>query len=385
MNKQEQNIMLILSSFAEELEEKLGESIEQIERIKYYEKFQINGIDFKDIFITEQKDVDGNISYHVYSSNTSREIIRVNSDGQTEISPELKKFLGEVDLEESMLENEREGAKLRGVSEKVKDKEIEKNQEEKVEEQIQQDLSKEQDLEISYYREIKDNNFDDRTKSNFNGCQEKGIAFDKKTNSFMMVVKINGQFQRAEGFELAKPTMKTVISLDEKGEKVEKKIPHALMKTKDTNKEVSITIGQYGYIEAATVDRIACGERIEIQHEESGETTQGRTERTLMSSIKAEGVEGLHNWAHEHEELIEGKEKDETIEKEDIEDEITNGGKHIYTNEEEKLIEEAAKNRAKMSVEGFKKILEEETQKNEDIEQRIDEAVEVAEEQSRGK
>ena len=173
------------------------------------------------------------------------------------------------------------------------------------------------------------------------------------------------------------------MSIEEKGKTVEKKVPHALMKTNNPKKEMSITIGQYGYIEAGTVDRLPCDRRIEMQVQETGETSAGRTERTLASAIRAEGSEGLHNWAHEHEEMLEKMEKGEITDTEDLEEEISNGGEHIYTEDEEKLIENAAKNRAHMSVEGFKEILKG-VPENEDIGKRINDAVEVAEEQARG-
>ena len=91
----------------------------------------------------------------------------------------------------------------------------------------------------------------------------------------------------------------------------------------------------------------------------------------------------MHNWVHEHEEMLEEMKKDENIEKENLEEEIYNGGEHTYTDSEERLIEYAAQHRAKMSVEGFKEILKEIPEKG-DIGKRIDDAVEIAEEEARG-
>lgn len=386
----EKQILEILASFEEELGEKLQESKGEIERVKYYEKFQINGIDFNNIFITTEKDVDGNISYHVYCGDSSNEILSIDSEGNIKMIPELEAFLGDIDIENLMLENEKEPDRLKGSSEKSKPKEIEnklkekEQKEERPEEKMEKDLQEQgEDLEISYYREITDDNLDEKMKTDLSKYEEKGMAYSNKLNAFVLVGKKDGKTERVEGFEPAKPTMKTVISIDEKGEKIEKKVPHALMKTNNPEKEMSITIGQYGYIETGTIDRLPCNKRIEMQQEEAGETSKGRTEKTLTRAIQAEGREGLHKWAHEHEETLEKMENGETIENEDIEEEISQDGEHIYTEDEEKLIQDAAKNRAHMSVEGFKEILKD-TKENEDIETRIDEAVEVAEEQSRG-
>ena len=106
---EEKDILEILALFEQELSERLEESKSEIERVKYYEKFKINGIDFKNIFITTEKDVDGNISYHIYCGDSSSEIISIDSEGNIYIkNPELQKYLSDIDidLEKLMEENE---------------------------------------------------------------------------------------------------------------------------------------------------------------------------------------------------------------------------------------------------------------------------------------
>ena len=62
MEKNDANIdfekasLQILSLFEIELRENLQESKSEIERIKYYESFDINDINFKNIFIMNEKD-----------------------------------------------------------------------------------------------------------------------------------------------------------------------------------------------------------------------------------------------------------------------------------------------------------------------------------------
>ena len=49
---EEKQILEILDAFERELQEKLQESKGEVERIKYYEKFQMQGIDFTSSIIT---------------------------------------------------------------------------------------------------------------------------------------------------------------------------------------------------------------------------------------------------------------------------------------------------------------------------------------------
>lgn len=341
MNKKEKNIMLILDSFESDLKERLQETKDEVERVKYYEKFQMKGIDFNDIFITTEKDVDGNISYNVYSGNASNKLMTVNSKGEIDMIPELKGFLGDIDLNQEIEKNDLEKGRLRGISEKTNPKEMEnklkkeetKDEGQKPEEQIEQDLDEGEDLEIGYYRKIEDDNFDRRTNTDSSKYDEKGLAYSKKLNAFILVGQKDGKFERAEGFEIAQPTMKTIISIDEKGETIEKKVPHALMKTNDDNKEVAITIEQYGYIETESVDRLPCNQRIAIQHQENGETKEGKTEETLMKTLAAEGKTGVHEWVHRNENKFDKMEQYEPSKNEDVEEELQNDGMSIDEND----------------------------------------------------
>ncbi len=112
---EEKQILEILDAFERELQEKLQESKGEVERIKYYEKFQMQGIDFTNIFITTEKDVDGNISYHVYCGDNSKEIMSVDHEGQIKIIPELEEYLAGIDLNEMMEENEKDKKRLKGI------------------------------------------------------------------------------------------------------------------------------------------------------------------------------------------------------------------------------------------------------------------------------
>lgn len=364
--EKEQQILEILASFENELQEKLQETKSEIERVKYYEKFKMQGIDFQNIFITEEKDVDGNISYHIYAGDASNEIISINENGEVNIIPGLESFIeNDIDIQKIMEENEKEPGKLRGISEKAKPKEIDEKLKENKEEQENEfenveELSEElEDLELTNYRKIKDDNLDKQMKGKFKGAEEKGTAYSKKLNAFIIVEKVDGKLQKADGFEPAKPTMKKVISINEDGTEVEQTVPHALIKTDNPKKELSITIGQYGYIETATVDRLPCNERVQMELRQDGEGKDAKRSKELQDMQLKGGREAIHEIAHAF--------KDETKNEEDKSTSIDelesdtgyeeNNEQFQYSDDEERKIEEEAK-KDKISVEEFKRYLE---------------------------
>lgn len=349
----------------ETVESSVGQNIQERNQreliaTKYYSEFVINTkngpVTLNNVFITAERDQQGDMSYHFRwiregenGEQTIEENMVVDKDGKVYTTGGLKDYLGdaEIDLDGIMAENDDiEKGRLRGISERADKKEIEKSikekddknaqKEEKPEEQIENDLG-EDDLDVSYYRKIKDNNLDEQIKKDFNGYQEKGIAYSKSKNAFIMVGKKDGKFQMVDGFEPAKPTFKTIMSIDENGEKVEKKVPHALMKTGNSQKEMSITIGQYGYIEAGTVDRLPCNERVEMQVQEQGETQSEKMNPQLRRVVREKGTEGLHNWVHEHEEQNKDMDSGDTR-KEDIVHEIEHDGRHLDDNKENEYI-----------------------------------------------
>ena len=332
----------------------------ELEVTKFYSEFVIstkNGpVTLKNVYITQEKDQTGNISYHFRWINerkngnkTIDEHIVIDENRGSYASEELKDYIDglKINMNGLMKENgDNERTRLIAKSEKLKKEEMEKivkennnnmQKEEKNEEKIGKDIGGDENLQIDYYRQIKDDNLDEQIKKDFSGYEEKGIAYSKTKNAFIMVGKKDGKFQMVDGFEPAQPTFRTVMSIDEKGEKVEKKVPHALMKTSNSQKEMSITIGQYGYIETGTVDRLPCNERVEMQVREEGETEIDRTSPQLRRAIRTQGTEAVHNWVHEHEEQNKNMNAKDSR-NEDLVDEIENGGKHLDDNKENDYI-----------------------------------------------
>lgn len=316
---EEKQILAILDSFEQELQERLQENNGEVENIKYYEKFKMGNIDFNNIFITTEKDAEGNFSFHVYSGSSSNEILAVDKDGKvSSIIPELEAYLSNINLEEVIAENEKEPGRLKGTSEKMtpeelremlegkekiensEEQEIDEQQEGEQEEQIKQDLEEQgEELEISNYRKIKDKNIANRMPQVFENSEEDGIAYSNKLNRFVMLTKVNGKFKLNDNVEPAQTAWKTIISIDENGESIEKRVPHAIMETSNDKQEIAITYGTYGEIDIETVEVLPCDERIARGVRMQGEDASQEESYKIRNEFETEGTEYSHDLAHQ--------------------------------------------------------------------------------------
>ena len=150
---------------------------------------------------------------------------------------------------------------------------------------------------------IKDKHLSERMPQVFDKSTEYGLAYSNKLNSFVIVARVDGKFQLNDNIQPAKTTMKSVISIDEKGERIEQKVPHALMKTNDSSKEVAVTIGQYGYPDIETVDRLPCNERVARQVGVEGEGGQAQESYEMRETFATKGKRYPHQLAHQVEEV----------------------------------------------------------------------------------
>lgn len=315
---QENEILEILSSFEEELNLKLQESKSEVERIKYYEDFLIKGIkknEISGVFVTQEKDVNGNRSYHIYYQSPSNEILSKDYQGNIRVSKKWSQVIGEnIDFDSTMDLNNKEKGRLKGISEKANQEEIKKELDNKEqsrdnqkEEQIEEELEEDgQDLDISKYRKIKDKSLSERMPEVFEDSEENGIAFSNKLNKFVMIEKVNGKYQLNEKIEPAQMTWKTIISIDEKGEKIERKVPHSLMRVpNDLEKEVAVTIGEYGEIDIETVQITPCQERVARQVRTAPEGIENEETKQITDTINTEGRQLPDDLAHKQKELEE--------------------------------------------------------------------------------
>lgn len=384
--QQEKVILEKISVFTEELEKKKKEilSQEKIKEIKYYEEFNLNKFDFEDVYVVILEDEEKDKISEVYLESPNKKIIRMNEKikelaideniqkvlEQNSISQEeIKEFIEE--LNEDNLKVKTENIPAEKMVEELKNREKEnkennsnqkndnqKNEKANNEEEKKKQMSKQiaknsniqEDLEITYYKEI----IDDRFKVEFpeicSKASEVGIAYSKKLNSFIVVSKNEKGFQIADGTIPSKSTMKTVISIDKKGENVEERTPYALIRTKDPNKEISINIGDSGALQIEKIDRTVSNYRIGRQLDSKGDYKKSTKEvKDLTQTSNKNGNRALDNMAKNYKENAEIGDKIQTI------DDIQRNDEWIIDLEDgsQIVMEEEAK-KAKVSFEEFK-------------------------------
>lgn len=312
-----------------------GKKQREIVGIKYYSEFVIEtqkgDITLNNVFITLEKDQDEKMNYHFRwikenenGQKTIEEKLFVDENGKPYTTSELKDYLDDskIDVEELMMKNDIERGRLKGKSEKAKQEEMEKaldgeekdKQRDKKEEQdeeqneetqeIEEDLEEQgEDLRISKYRKIKDTHLAERMPDVFGDGTEYGVAFSNKLNRFVIISKVNGQYQINENVEPARMTWKSIISIDPNGESVERKVPHALMKTNRDDREIAVTIGQYGEVDIETVDVLPCQERIAREVRSDGEGAEKQESLEMRNEFKQQGKEYKHDLAHRVEDI----------------------------------------------------------------------------------
>lgn len=299
----------------------------EIVATKYYSEFVINTekgpITLKDVFITAEQDQNGKTSYHFRWINENEkgeqvvsECLAIDADGKVKTSGDLAKYLGEeLDIEDLIESNDLEKGRLKGVSEKVSklEKDEQDNSQKGKEQEIEQDLQEqEQDLGLTNIREIKDiQNIKERMPEVFGDSDEHAQGYSKTLGKFVMLEKVQdggkSKWQLNEKIQPAQRTLRTIISIDEKGDKIERKVPYALMKTNRSDKEIAVTYGQYGTVNIQTVDVLPCQARVARQVREQGEDMSGQEDAQIRRDFKAGGKEYTHDFAHQVEEIEEIK------------------------------------------------------------------------------
>lgn len=309
---------------------------------KYYSELVINTpkgeITFNDVFITAEQDSNGEITYHfrwiVENENGEKSIeerMVIDSNGKVFTNGGLKDYLenSEIDIEELFAQNDIEKGRLKGISEKAEEKDISKRLEQKSEkenevkseeDEIAEELDEQgQDLELTKIRKIKDLYVAERMPEVFGGAEEHAQAFSRKLNRFVMIEKVNGKWQLNENVEPAKMTWKSIISIDEQGESIERKVPYALMKTNREDKEIAVNIGQYGEISIETVDVLPCQERVARGVREDGQGQEGEESSQIRREFNTNGKEYTHELAHQ----VENVENDEKEAGQEVDKQIT--------------------------------------------------------------
>ena len=300
---------------------------------KYYSEFVINTpkgpITLNNVFITSERNKEGDMSYHFRwlkenedGEQIIEESIAIDENGEVYVSEALKDYLGDaiISQEELMKENDNPKRKrLKGIS-KIADKKSikqyeQENQQDDEINQVEADLQEQgEDLKISGYRKIKDTHVGERIPDVFENGTENGLAFSNKLNSYVLISKIDGQYQLNKNVEPAKLTWESIISIDPNGEGVERKVPHGLMKTNRDDKEIAVTIGQYGEPDIETVDVLPCQERISREVRSEGEGLEKQESLEIRKQFEQQGTEFKHDIAHNVQDIEEAqKEADVTV------------------------------------------------------------------------
>ena len=300
---------------------------------KYYSEFVINTpkgpITLNNVFITSERNKEGDMSYHFRwlkenedGEQIIEESIAIDENGEVYVSEALKDYLGDaiISQEELMKENDNPKRKrLKGISEIADKKSIkqyeQENQQEDEINQVEADLQQQgEDLKISGYRKIKDTHVGERMPDVFENGTENGLAFSNKLNSYVLISKVDGKYQLNKNVEPAKLTWKSIISIDPNGEGVERKVPHGLMKTNRDDKEIAVTIGQYGEPDIETVDVLPCQERISREVRSEGEGLEKQESLEIRKQFEQQGTEFKHDIAHNVQDIEEAqKEADVTV------------------------------------------------------------------------
>ena len=300
---------------------------------KYYSEFVINTpkgpITLNNVFITSERNKEGDMSYHFRwlkenedGEQIIEESIAIDENGEVYVSEALKDYLGDaiISQEELIKENDNPKRKrLKGISEIADKKSIkqyeQENQQEDEINQVEADLQQQgEDLRISGYRKIKDTHVIERMPDVFENGTENGLAFSNKLNSYVLISKVDGKYQLNKNVEPAKLTWKSIISIDPNGEGVERKVPHGLMKTNRDDKEIAVTIGQYGEPDIETVDVLPCQERISREVRSEGEGLEKQESLEIRKQFEQEGTEFKHDIAHNVQDIEEAqKEADVTV------------------------------------------------------------------------
>ncbi len=301
---------------------------EKISSIEYYEKLKIkDGLEINsDIYIVKIANEDGTERVGIYAKDSDNLLGYVNEEGHIEfIDPLLRSLEIEItleDLKELNIENIRakseeltpkeleeyiEKQKEDNVEDKKdeKDEKDEKDSDEKDEKEANEELMENegQDLGITYYKKIKD----PKLQSEFPELKGKklGLAYSSKLGQYIITEKDENGIKIADEIKPAKPTMRSVISIGESGDKVERKSPHALMKTSRKDIEMSINIDTYGYIELGKVRVTPCNERVERPVKVQSKTNVPETEVIKATDTRTENHEIAHNFEKGEEKGIE--------------------------------------------------------------------------------
>jgi hypothetical protein len=235
--------------------------------------------------------------------NDGVEYLKMYDEDMNLLGVEIPETNQTLATEKALEKDSKMAEKLKNMNRKgrtLEELEKENNKKDKNKE-ISEDLSPDgEDLQITYYRPIIDKTFKSEFAETCQGAREIGMAYSEKLKSYILVAKYQDKFEIAKGTEPAKATMKQVYSIDREKQEINKESPKAIMPIsgngyKNGTKELSVTIGQYGYIETQVVDVSRENVRIGKDIQEQGESTKQEKTTKEKEQEKAWGTENTEN------------------------------------------------------------------------------------------
>lgn len=335
-----------LNDVSESVKQTIQENDKKLIETRYYKEFVLNTkqgqLVLNDVFITLERNKEGDMEYHFrwakeneQGEMTIEEKMMADKDGNVYSIEALREYFENttLDMDTVLSKNDKERGRLRAIAEEKeenkKDKEETKapQNEEQEEKKAEEDLKKEdKDIEISKFRRIKDNHLQERMPNVFNNNAEYAIAYSATLGSFVVLeareeIDEKGELRKNwkvnENVQTAGANYRSIISISENGDKVERKVPYALLRTNKADKEIAITLEaqNYGELDIETVDVMPCQERVSRQVRTQGDGIEKQeTLETRREFEKAGTQEGVNKKAHE---IAHGFENAEEDQKED--------------------------------------------------------------------
>lgn len=343
-----------LNDVSESVKQSIQEKNRQLVETRYYKEFVINTefgpVTFNDVYITAERNKEGDMEYHFrwakeneQGEMTIEEKMMADKAGNIYSIDGLRQYFesSKIDMESILSKNDKEKGRILAVAEEKEEKEENKQEqqenkeepqsEEQEEKQAEQDLKQEdKDIEISKFRRIKDNHLQERMPNVFNNSSEYAIAYSATMGSFVVLEareeidetgKLRKNWKINENVQTAGANYRSIISISENGDRVERKVPYALLRTNRADKEVAITLEaqNYGELDIETVDVMPCQERVARQVRAQGEGIEKQETLETRRDFENSGTQdGVNKKAHELAHGFEEAEKDQKENGEEI-------------------------------------------------------------------
>ena len=338
-NEIEKKINDVAESVREECKRNEGELIET----RFYSEFEIETsvgtVPLKNVFITIERNKERDIQYHFNWLKRDKEDgtlyleqeFVLNQDGTLDIKDidDIEKGsledllkLAHIDVESLIERNDKEKGRLAAVAkEETGDKKAEKD-----------GAKQGQDQKLSKFRKIKDKNLQERMPETFSKNADYAIAYSSTLGSFVVLEareesdpsgKTRRSWKVNENIKTTGTNYRSIISVSENGDKVERKVPRALLKTNRSDKEIAITMEakDYGDLNIETVDVMPCQERVARQVRTDGEVAEKQEKFHTKQEFENGGKTREHEIAHGTQKIEKDMEEADEVEKNEITEE----------------------------------------------------------------